>query len=131
MKYIIYLFSVLFFALAAETTWAANFSPTTEFMVAANNAVELDVTMEMLDENAESSSDIINVIELPVQEMRMEQIRNERQIRQDGDASPLRPEQGSQNDTQSEIQDQFHELHQGARDAQRAINKDVGQQRGR
>ncbi len=132
MKYLVYLFPALILALGAETTLAADFSHPAEVMVmAANKSVELDVTMEMLDEDAESSADIINVIELPVQEMHQEQIRNQRRIRQDGDTSPLRQEQGSPGGVQGEIMGEISEAQQEAEEAKRNASDDMGQKKGR
>ncbi|MBU0681874.1 MAG: hypothetical protein KKD73_10690 [Proteobacteria bacterium] len=131
MKYIIALFPALLLMLAVETTLAANFPATAEVMVLANNTVELDVTMQMLDENAESSSDIINVIELPVQAMHQERLRNERRIRQDGDASPLRQEHGSPASIQGEIMNEVHDAQQDAADAKGKALDEMGQKKGR
>lgn len=132
MKYIVYLFPALMLALGAETTLAANFPHNAEVMVmAANNTVDLDVTMEMLDEDAESSSDIINVIELPVQEMHQEQIKNQRRIRQDGGPSSLRQKQGSPDAVRGEMMNEMIEAQQEAEEAKRNSSKDMGSKKGR
>jgi hypothetical protein len=132
MKKLLYILPALLFSLAGETALGANFNPHADVIVmAASNAMELDVTMEMLDEDAQSSSDIINVIELPVQAMHQEQVRNQRRIRQDGDASPLRQEQGAPNVDQSEIMGQINEIQQDSEDAKRQAYDDMGQKKGR
>lgn len=131
MKYPIYLFTVLIVALGADVALAANFPASSEIMAVASNSVELDVTMEMLDEDATSSSDIIHVIELPVQEMRQEQIRNERRFRQEDAASPLRQEHGSPGSDQGELTNQIIDIQQEAEEAKRNVYDDTGQQKRR
>lgn len=132
MKRIIYLFTVFTLTFGAQTTLAAKVFLSSEVMVvAANNALELDVTMEMLDEDADSSSEIINILELPLQEMRREQLRNERRFRQSGETSPLRQGQGSANAVQGEINTQIIEAQQEAENAKRKNRNTMGQKPGR
>lgn len=50
-------------------------------MVLASNTVELDVTMEVIDEDMDSSSDVINIIEIPVQRLQRE--RHQEQLNRD------------------------------------------------
>lgn len=133
MKYFIYFFPALMLTLATDLTMAvaADFPTPTEVMVVANKSVELDVTMEMLDEDAQTSSDIIHVIELPVQEMHQERLRNQRRIREDGAASPLRQEQDSRHGQHGDLNDQIRDLQQEAEEAKHSVNDDLGQKRGR
>ena len=131
MKCIVYLVPVLILAFGAETSLAANvFNPSEVMVVAANNVVELDVTMEILDEDAESSSAITNVIELPMQKMHQEQIRNQRRIHQDKDALLLRQEQDSPNAILGEMSNQINEAQQEAEEAKRNAQEDMSQKRG-
>ncbi len=102
-----------------------------EVIVMASHHLELDVTMEMLDEDDDASSDITNVIELPVQEMHRERVRNERRIRQGGDASPLQQEQGSPAAIQNNIINEINEARQEAEEAKKgAINNEMGKKQG-
>lgn len=131
MKFLVYLFPTLLFILGAGTTMAADVTDPAPVLVMASNDVELDVTMEMLDEDAQSSADIVHVIDLPVQEMHQEQIRNQRRIRQQSNALPLRQEEGSPNAIQNEITHQIQESRQQAQDAQRHVEGDMGSRKGR
>lgn len=131
MKFLVYLFPTLLFILGAGTTMAADVPSPAPVPVMASNDVELDVTMEMLDEDAQSSADIVNVIDLPVQEMHQEQIRNQRRIRQQSSALPLRQEEGSPNAIQNEITQQIQESRQQAQEAQRHVEGDMGSRKGR
>lgn len=123
MKYIIYLFPVLFFTLNAGITWAEPMAKSAERAGIVKNTVELDITMEMLDEDAEAASDIVNVIELPLEMMQQEQLRHER-LRQTDAVGGIQQEQGTQHTVQSE---------QGTprNDALRLDNKDIGSKKGR
>ncbi|MDR9502248.1 MAG: hypothetical protein RI601_10690 [Desulfurivibrionaceae bacterium] len=124
MKFLVYLFPALLFILGGTTTMAADVTAPAPVMVMASNGVELDVTMEMLGEDAQSSADIVHVIELPAQEMHPEQIRNQRRIRQQSSALPLRQEEGSPNAVQNEIPQPIHEF-------QRNAEGDMGSKKGR
>lgn len=131
MKFLVYLFPTLLFILGAGTTMAADVTDPAPVLVMASNDVELDVTMEMLDEDAQSSADIVHVIDLPVQEMHQEQIRNQRRIRQQSSALPLHQEEGSPNAAQHEITQQIQESRQQAQEAQRHVEGDMGSRKGR
>lgn len=125
MKYFLFFISILVTtAFSPLTTFAANTYHQGEILVlAANNVMELDITMEMVGENTESSADIINVIPLPVQAMEQERIRNERHIRQDGEASALRQQQGEAATVQNEINRQITEAAQEASEAKNSAQK--------
>lgn len=112
------------FCLAPVTALAASPFAEGEVMVMAANSVELDITMEMVDEDVDTSADVVNILELPVQEMHQEQLRNERRIRQSGEATPLQLEHGS---------GAMHELveaQQEAEDAKRKAAEEMGQKKG-
>ncbi len=138
MKVLIYLFPALLFILGAGTTMAADVTDPAPVLVLASNDVELDVTMEMLDEDAQSSADIVHIIDLPVQEMHQEQIRNQHRIGQQSSALSLRQEEGSPNAIQNEVthqiqesRQQVQESRQQAQDAQRHAEGDMGAKKGR
>jgi hypothetical protein len=86
MKFLIALLAALLLPLAVETASAADSPVPAEVMMLAANEVELDVTMEMLDEDADSAAAIMHVIELPSQLMQQEQLRHQR--RQEGLGRP-------------------------------------------
>ena len=133
MKNFIYLCAALIaLTLSPAFSHAANPFLSGDVIVIAGTGLELDVTMEMLDEDDDSSSDITNVIELPVQEMRRERVRNEHRIRQGGDSSPLRQGQGSPAVVQDDIINDIAEARQEAEEAKRgAINDATGQKKGK
>ncbi|MEN8258403.1 MAG: hypothetical protein ABFS09_11135 [Thermodesulfobacteriota bacterium] len=131
-KFIYFCSALIALALAPAFSHAAGPFLHGDVIIMAANSLELDVTMEMLDEDADSSSDITNVIKLPVREMHREQIRNERRIRQGGDASPLHQEEGSPATVQNEIINEIIEAQQEAEEAKRGvINDEIGQKKGR
>ncbi len=132
MKSVIYIFTALI-TLTLFPAFAHAEKPffDGEVIVMASNHLELDVTMEMLDEDDDSSADITNVIELPVQEMHRERVRNERRIRQGGDASPLQQGHGSPAAIQNDIINDIIESRQEAEEAKKgAINNEMGKKQG-
>jgi hypothetical protein len=128
MKYMIYLLPILFFTINAEISWAESSAET----------VELDITMEMLDEDAEAASDIVNVIELPVQLMQQEQVRNQIRIRKANEAGQTQQELNAPHAVQREMNTQIgdaqraviNEINNPANDAQRSANDAMGQKKG-
>lgn len=131
MKYIIYLFPVLFFTLNAGITWAEPMAKSAERVGIVKNTVELDITMEMLDEDAEAASDIVNVIELPLEMMQQEQLRNELRLRQTQEGGSIQQEQGTQHTVQSERSVQMDDAPRLDNDAPRLDNEDMGSKKGR
>lgn len=130
MKNFIYVFAALVgLTLFPTLSQAANPFLSGDVIVVAGNSLELDVTMEMLDEDDDASSDITHVIEIPVEAMHRERVRNERRIRQGGDAGPLQQEQGSPATIRNDIISDIIESRQEAEEAkQGALNNERGQQ---
>ncbi len=130
MKLIIYLLPFFILGIGIETTHAAESSNHRERIVLANNTVELDITMEMLDEDADSSDDIVHVIKLPVLEMHKEQIRNRQQIRQNAEETSPRREHDNAETTQGDIRNQMIDAQQEAAEAKRNAQDEAGQKKG-
>ena len=112
--------------LAPASAFASSPFADGEVMVMAAGRVELDITMEMVDEDVDTSADVVNILELPVQEMHQEQLRNERHIRQSGEASSLQLEHGSS----GKAMDDIREVQQEAEDAKRKAAEEMGQKKG-